>query len=113
MGIKPEDAVRLIIALIWPLVVVGLAVLFRRELGALIEGALGLLRGSLTKVSLPGGFAFELAKTTEFKTDWSGPGGQDLRNMVAIGQPASGLPDILALLAPAAPTHSPDYVVFD
>ncbi|MGA7343448.1 MAG: hypothetical protein WBE72_09860 [Terracidiphilus sp.] len=113
MGIKPEDAVRLVIALIWPLVVVGLAVLFRRELGALIEGALGLLRGSLTKISLPGGFAFELAKTTEFKADWSAPGGQDLRNMVAIGQPVSGVPDILALLAPSAPAQSRDYVVFD
>jgi hypothetical protein len=113
MGMKPDDIVRLIVASIWPLVVLVLAVLFRRELGAFVEGALGLVRGGLSKVTLPGGFAFELAKTTEFKADWTGPGGQDLRNMVAIGQPASGAPDILALLAPSALPQSSDYVVFD
>jgi hypothetical protein len=60
MAIGSDDAVRLAIGLIWPLVVLTLAVLFRRELSALLEGAVGLVRGGLSKVSLPGGFAFEL-----------------------------------------------------
>jgi hypothetical protein len=50
--------------------------------------------------------------TTEFKIDWSGPGGQDLRNMVAIGQFASGVPDILGLLKPPQQSQSADYAVF-
>jgi hypothetical protein len=113
MAIKSDDVVRLIIGLIWPLVVLLLAVLFRRPLTAFLEGIAGLVRGGLSKVSLPGGFAFELVKTTEFKVDWSGPGGQDLRNTVAIGQFASGVQDMLGLLKPQQTSPLADYAVFD
>jgi hypothetical protein len=113
MAITSDVAVRLVIGLMWPVVVLALAVLYRRGLSAFLEGAAGLIRGGLSKVSLPGGFAFELAKTTEFKVDWSGPGGEDLRNSVAIGQFASGVQDILGLLKPPQPLQSADYAVFD
>jgi hypothetical protein len=103
----------LVIGSMWPVVVLVLAVLYRRGLSAFLEGAAGLIRGGLSKVSLPGGFAFELAKTTEFKVDWSGPGGEDLRNSVAIGQFASGVQDILGLLKPPQRSQSADYAVFD
>ena len=113
MTLNSDDAVKLVIALMWPLVVLVLAIVFRRALTALIESAAGLVRGGLSKVSLPGGFAFELVKTTEFKVDWSGPGGQDLRNTIALGQPASGVSDILGLLKPLTASQSADYAVFD
>ncbi len=113
MAIKSDDAVRLVTGLIWPVVVVVLAVLFRRELSAFLEGISGLIRGGLSKVSLPGGFAFELVKTNEFKIDWSAPGGGDLRNTVAIGQFASGVQDILGLLKPPQASQAADYAVFD
>ena len=113
MSITPDVVVRLVLGLIWPAVVLVLALVFRREVAAFLEGIIGFARGGLSKVSLPGGFAFELVKTTEYKVDWTGPGGQDLRNMVAMGQPASGVPDILGLLKPQQPSQSADYVVFD
>jgi hypothetical protein len=113
MAIRSEDVVRLIVGLVWPLVVLLLAALFRRPLTTFLEGIAGLVRGGLSKVSLPGGFAFELVKTTEFKVDWSGPGGQDLRNTVAIGQFASGVQDMLGLLKPQQQSQSADYAVFD
>ncbi|MBZ5613257.1 MAG: hypothetical protein LAO23_04540 [Acidobacteriia bacterium] len=113
MAIKWDDVVRLVIGLVWPLVVLLMALLYRRELGALLEGVAGLARGGLSKVSLPGGISLELTKSTEFKIEWSGPGGQDLRNMAVMAQFASGVPDILGLLQPQQPTQSADYAVFD
>jgi hypothetical protein len=113
MAIKSDDVVRLAIGLMWPVVVLILAVLFRRGLRDFLQGAAGLIRGGLSKVSLPGGFAFELVKTNEVKIDWSGPGGEDLRNSVAIGQFASGVQDILGLLKPPQPSQTADYAVFD
>jgi hypothetical protein len=108
-----DEIVRLVIGLIWPLVVLLIAFLYRRELGALLEGATGLLRGGVSKLSLPGGISLELAKSTEFKIEWSGPDGQDLRNMVVMPQFASGAPDILGLLHPQPSSLSADYAVFD
>lgn len=113
MAIKSDDAVRLMLGLIWPLVVLVLAIVFRRPLMAILEGATGLLRGGLSKVTLPGGIAFELAKTSEIKIDWTGPGGEDIRNTVAVAQFASGVSDILGLLKPPQPPQSADYAVFN
>jgi len=113
LGITHDEAIRLAGVLIWPVVVVVLAITFRRALIAFVEGTAGMLKGSLSKVSLPGGFAFELVQTHEFKVDWSGPGGEDLRNTVGITQFASGVQDILGLLKPQQPSLTADYAVFN
>jgi hypothetical protein len=112
LSITYDEAIKLVGLLAWPTVVVVLAIVFRRSLIAFFEGFAGWAKGSLSKVSLPGGFAFELVKTTELKTDWTGPGGQDLRNTVAIGQFASDARDALSLLQPQASTQPADYAVF-
>lgn len=79
-GDHPLDVSALVGAIVWPLVLVILVVIYH----APIVAALGTARERGFKLGLPGGWSFELPGATEARVNWvSGRMGTDLRRPVS------------------------------